>query len=164
MTFTQSWPVQRVTPTAKAAAATFARITQARRLELLAAVPLFDGLKKRQLANLARMTETARFQPGHEIVVEGTPGDFCCIIAEGTAQATKAGSSIARFGPGDLFGELAILDGGVRSATVRTLTEVVAIRVQRDAFCEVATADPRIALRILEVLASRLRTTTDQLA
>jgi CRP-like cAMP-binding protein len=127
------------------------------------AVPLFADLRKRQVGSIARITETARFQPGHEIVVEGTPGDFCCIIVEGTADVIKDGSRIARLGPGDLFGELAILDPGPRSATVRTITEVVAIRVQRDQFIEVATADPRVALRILEVLARRLRETTERL-
>jgi CRP/FNR family transcriptional regulator, cyclic AMP receptor protein len=163
MNYTRGWPIEPVSRSAKSAAATLARITLTKRQELLSTVPLFADLKKRELASIARITETARFQPGHEIVVEDTPGDFCCIIVEGLADVIKDGARIARLGPGDLFGELAILDPGSRSATVRTVTEVVAIRVQRDQFLEVATADPRVALRILEVLARRLRETTERL-
>jgi CRP-like cAMP-binding protein len=124
---------------------------------------LFAGLKKRELASIARITETARFPHSHEIVIEGSLGDFCCIIVEGAADVIKDGSRIARLGPGDLFGEMAILDPGPRSATVRTVTEVVAIRVQRDEFIKVATADPQVALGILEVLARSLRETTERL-
>jgi CRP-like cAMP-binding protein len=163
MTYTRGWPIEPVGRSAKTAASTLARISITKRQEFLSAVPLFDGLKKRELASIARITETARFPQSHEIVIEGSPGDFCCIIVEGAADVIKDGSRIARLGPGDLFGEMAILDPGPRSATVRTVTEVVAIRVQRDEFIKVATADPRVALRILEVLARRLRETTDQL-
>jgi CRP/FNR family cyclic AMP-dependent transcriptional regulator len=163
MNYTRGWPIEPVSRSARSAAATLGRITLAKRQEFLSKVPLFTDLKKRQLASIARITETARFQPGHEIVVEGTPGDFCCIIVEGEADVIKEGSRITRLGAGDLFGELAILDPGPRSATVRTVTEVVAIRVQRDEFVEVASADPRVALRILEVLARRLRETTERL-
>ena len=163
MTYTYGWPIEPVGRSAKNAAATMARITLSKRQELLSKVPLFADLKKRELATIARITETARFPHSHEIVVEGSPGDFCCIIVEGTADVIKDGSRIARLGPGDLFGEMAILDPGLRSATVRTVTEVVAIRVQRDEFIKVATADPRVALRVLEVLARRLRETTERL-
>jgi CRP-like cAMP-binding protein len=163
MTYTRGWPIEPVGRSAKTAASTLARITITKRQEFLSAVPLFAGLKKRELASIARVTETARFPHGHEIVVEGSPGDYCCIIVEGAADVIKEGSRIARLGPGDLFGEMAILDPGPRSATVRTVTEVVAIRVQRDEFIKVATADPRVALRILEVLARRLRETTERL-
>ncbi len=163
MTYTHGWPIEPVVPSARNAATTMARITLSKRQELLSTVPLFAGLKKRELANIARITETARFPRSHEIVVEGSPGDSCCILVEGAADVIKDGSRIARLGPGDLFGEMAILDPGPRSATVRTVTEVVAIRVQRDEFIKVATADPRVALRILEVLARRLRETTGRL-
>jgi len=81
----------------------------------------------------------------------------------GAADAIKEDSRIARLGPGDLFGEVAILDPGPRSTTVRPATEVVAIRVQRDEFIKVATADPQVALGILEVLARSLRETTERL-
>ncbi len=163
MSYTHGWPIEPVGRSAKSAAATLARITVAKRQELLSGVPLFSDLQKRELASIARITETARFQHGHEIVAEGTPGDFCCIIVEGTADVIKDGSRIAQLGPGDLFGEMAILDPALRSATVRTVTDVVAIRVQRDEFIKVVTADPRVALRILEVLARRLRETTERL-
>jgi CRP-like cAMP-binding protein len=83
MGYTRGWPIEPVGRSAKTAAATLARITITKRQELLSGVPLFAGLKKRELAGIARITETARFPHGHEIVVEGSPGDFCCIIVEG---------------------------------------------------------------------------------
>jgi CRP-like cAMP-binding protein len=80
---------------------------------------------------------------------------------EGSAEVFKGGTSIARIGPGDMFGELAIFDPGPRTATVRTLSEVIAIRIQQGPFARVVTADPRIALRIMKDLARRLRETTE---
>jgi CRP/FNR family transcriptional regulator len=98
------------------------------------------------------------------MITEGTPGDFFGIIVDGSAQVLKGGASIARIGAGDMFGELAIFDPGPRSATVRTLSEVVAIRIQQGPFDDVVTADPRIALRVMQGLARRLRETTDLIA
>jgi CRP-like cAMP-binding protein len=122
---------------------------------------MFADLKKTQIRSLARITETARFPANHEIITEGDKGDF--VIVEGTAEVTKGGALIARIGPGDMFGELAIFDPGPRSATVRTLSDVVAIRIRQEPFGKVVTADPRIALRVMKDLARRLRDTTEMI-
>lgn len=158
---TRGWPIQPVTQSARAARAAYARVSLARQEELLSKAPMFADLKKNQIRGLARITETARFPANHEMITEGHTGDFCGIMVEGTAEVLKGGASIARIGAGDMFGELAIFDPGPRSATVRTLSEVVAIRIQQGPFDEVVTADPRIALRVMQALARRLRETTD---
>jgi CRP/FNR family transcriptional regulator, cyclic AMP receptor protein len=161
MTYSRGWPIEPVAQTARAARAAYARVSLAKQEELLAKVPMFADLKKNQIRGLARITETARFPANHEMVTEGDSGDFFGIMVEGTAEVIKGGGSIARIGSGDMFGELAIFDPGPRSATVRTLSDVVAIRITRGPFDEVVTADPRIALRVMQALARRLRETTE---
>ena len=164
MTLSRGWPIEPVTQSARAARAAYARVSLARQEELLSKVSLFAGLKKNQIRGLARITETARFPANHEMITEGDTGDFCGIIVEGTAEVIKGGVSIARIGSGDMFGEMAIFEPGPRSATVRTLSDVVAIRIKQEPFDEVVTADPRIALRVMRSLAGRLRETTELLA
>jgi CRP/FNR family cyclic AMP-dependent transcriptional regulator len=161
MSYTHGWPVKSPAPTARSAKAAYARISLARRQELLSRVPMFETLKKRQLASIARTTETAGFGAGEVIVTVGDQGDFCGIIVDGTAEVTKRGKAIARLGPGDLFGELAVLDPAPRSATVQALTEVTAIRIRRDPLADVIAADAGVAMRILEALARRIRETTE---
>ncbi len=163
MSYPRSRPIEQPTPSARAAKASFARITLARRVEFLSGLPLFAGLPKRQVTSIARITETIRFAPGQEIVIEGARGDFCFMLVEGAAEVVREGALVARLGPGEVFGELALLDPGPRSATVRSMTEVVAIRIEREALEKVITTDPRIALRMLQVLARRLRVTTAEL-
>jgi len=163
MTFSRGWPIEPVAQSARAARAAYARVSLARQEELLAKVPMFADLKKTQIRGLARITETARFPANHEIISEGDAGDFFGIIVEGSAEVTKGGAGIARIGAGDMFGELAIFDPGPRTATIRTLSEVVAIRIQQGPFGKVVTADPRIALRIMKDLARRLRDTTEMI-
>jgi len=163
MTFTRGWPIEPVAQSARAARAAYARVSLAKQEELLARVRMFADLKKSQIRGLARITETARFPANHEIITEGSPGDFFGIIVEGSAQVLKGGAPISHLSGGDMFGELAIFDPGPRSATVRTLSEVVAIRIQQGPFDEVVTADPRIALRIMNDLARRLRETTEMI-
>lgn len=124
---------------------------------------MFAELKKGQVRSIARITETVRYPAGEEVVTEGSIGDFCAIIVEGSAEVTKGSASIAKLGSGELFGELALVDPGPRSATVRALNEMTAIKIDQDAFAKVVTEDPRIALRVLQVLARRVRETTERL-
>ncbi len=158
---TRGWPIEPVTQSARAARAAYARVSLAKQEELLSRVPIFAGLKKSQIRGLSRITESARFPANHEIMTEGTTGDFMGIIVDGSAQVLKGGAPISRLESGAMFGEMALFDPGPRSATVRTLSEVTAIRIQQGPFDEVVTADPRIALRIMKDLAHRLRDTTE---
>jgi CRP/FNR family transcriptional regulator len=163
MTYTRGWPMKRPPPSVRTAATASARLSLARRQELLSGLALFAELKNRELRSLARIADTARFPADHEIVVEGAPGDFCFLLVEGSAEVVKGGNAVISLGPGEIFGELAMLDPGPRSATVRTISEVLALRVQRDPFIHVVGEDPRIGLRLLAVMARRLRATTEQL-
>src|SRR5207247_4672333 len=83
--------------------------TTAQRAELLSRVPLFSGLSRRHLRKLAEACTDARYRPGTTIVVEGRPGDTFFVIVEGQAAVLRGVRRAARLGPGDFFGEIALL-------------------------------------------------------
>ena len=77
---------------------------------------------------------------------------------------TALADLIATLGPGEFFGEIALLDPGPRSATVTTTSEVLAVELSRKAFVDVAAGDPRLLLGMLEVLARRVREATEKVS
>ena len=87
-------------------------------LEQLATVPLFSTFSRRELTKVARAADEVKVSAGRAVVVEGKVGRECFIILSGDAIVSRDGTTIANFGPGDHFGELALLDGGPRTATV----------------------------------------------
>ena len=87
--------------------------------ELLSEVGLFSRCTKRERQTIARHAQAAELPAGVDLVREGEPGDALFVILEGEAVVTREGHEVGRVGPGSHFGELAILDGAPRSATVR---------------------------------------------
>jgi CRP/FNR family transcriptional regulator, cyclic AMP receptor protein len=130
-----------------------------RGVHLLAAVPLFSDLSSRHLKRIADLAEEVRFSAGDLIVQEGQPGGTFYVILEGEAKVTRKGRKLNALYPGDFFGEVSLLDGGPRTATVAAETPIVAIRLFRKEFAKLIAADPEIALKILAELASRIRRT-----
>ena len=126
---------------------------------LLEKVPLFNGLSKRHLRRIAGLADEARFPAGRVIVQTGSRGNAFYVIVEGTAKVLAGYSSrtLARLGPGDFFGELALLDGGPRTASVVAAEPLTAIRIQRAQFRKMLRSEPEVGLKILEELAGRLR-------
>ncbi len=133
------------------------------KMEMLAAVPLFAGLSKRQLQDVARGCMSRRWPADCCVVPEDTKAQVCYIIVEGTVDVRRHGRSIAKLGPGDFFGEIALFDPGPRSATVTTTSEMTSIELSRQSFLAVAGHNAAILLRMLEALAKRLRETTSKL-
>jgi CRP-like cAMP-binding protein len=130
-----------------------------RGVHLLAAVPLFSDLSSRHLKRIADLAEEVRFSAGDPIVQEGQPGGTFYVILEGEAKVTRKGRKLNELYPGDFFGEVSLLDGGPRTATVSAETPIVAIRLFRKEFAKLISADPEIALKIVAELASRIRRT-----
>jgi CRP/FNR family transcriptional regulator, cyclic AMP receptor protein len=164
VTFTADWPVRK--PGRKVdsrAGAQSAKLALAKRMESLAHVPLFAGLSKRQLQTLGRACSSHQWPAGALIVAEGSSDQFFYVIVEGAVDVERSGRTVAHLGRGDFFGEIALLDPGPRSATVRTATEVVAVGLTRRGFLDVATGDPQISLRMLAALARRIRETTEKI-
>jgi CRP-like cAMP-binding protein len=130
-------------------------------VDLLSRVPLFAGLSLDHLRRIAALTEEAEYHAGRVIVRRDDPGSALYVIVDGLAKVLKGRIVTARaeaeLGPGDFFGELALVDGGRRAATVVAVTSMRAIRIQRSAFWELLRAEPEIALKILEGMADRTR-------
>lgn len=126
---------------------------------LLADVPLFAGLSRRHLRHLAGLAEEVRFGAGRTVVQYGGRGNAFFVIVEGTAKVMAGYSTraFARLGPGDFFGELALLDGGPRTASVAAETPLVMIRIHRAEFRKMLKSEPEVAVKLLEELSRRLR-------
>jgi CRP/FNR family cyclic AMP-dependent transcriptional regulator len=130
-------------------------------IELLARVPLFAGLSRAHLGRLASLAEEADYNAGRVIVKRDDPGKAFYVIVEGTAKVVKGKIVTARreaeLGPGDFFGELALLDGEPRAATVVAATPLLTIRIERTAFRRLLREEPDLALKVLEGMARRTR-------
>ena len=128
-----------------------------RHAAVLAQVPLFAGLPKRHLKKLAERADEATFDPGAHIVALGDPGSAFFVLMAGEAKVVRRGRTLGRLQPGDFFGEISLLDGGPRTASVIAETPVVAVRIFKKTFDEVLAEEPGVASQILAVLARRLR-------
>ena len=134
------------------------RIAEERRL--LAEVPLFAELSSRQLRRLADLASTASFEEGHEIVREGASGSVFYVIAEGSAKVSRRnGRTIAKLGPGEFFGELSILTGTPRMASVTAMSPTVCVTLSARSLRTALAEEPKLALRVLENVAARLKAT-----
>jgi CRP-like cAMP-binding protein len=128
-----------------------------RDVDLLAQVPLFAGLSRRHLRQLAEHADIVAFAERETIVDAGQPGGTFYVIVEGAARVARGGKTLARLGPSDFFGEISLLDGGPRTASVIAETPVTAIRIFKRSFDKVVAQEPGVASKILLVVARRLR-------
>jgi CRP-like cAMP-binding protein len=125
--------------------------------QALAGVPLFEGLTKAQLRSVLEATVEVTFQAGQSIADEGMLAMDFYLILDGEAEVVTDGEHVASLGPGDHFGELAVIDGEPRSATVRATTRIRALRLVADDFQRLLRATPELAYRILVEAVRRLR-------
>jgi CRP-like cAMP-binding protein len=124
---------------------------------VLSGVPIFLGLSKRHLRRVAEISDEVSFRLGESIVQEGMLGETLYVLLQGEAKVSRGGRTIARLYPGDFFGEIGLLDGGPRIASVVAETPVVAVRVFRHAFLDLVQQEPLLSISILAELARRLR-------
>ncbi len=122
---------------------------------VLADVPLFSQLRKRQLRKLVQRARFSGFSPGETVVQMGEPGDAFHVILDGCAAVAGKGDSTC-LGVGDSFGELALIDGKGRSATVVATGELQTMNLPRGAFLDVLDR-PTVARPLLEELGARVR-------
>jgi CRP/FNR family cyclic AMP-dependent transcriptional regulator len=125
--------------------------------DVLSTVPLFAGLSRRHLRKLAERADEVEYRAGETIVDAGALGGAFYVILEGEGKVAKGGRTLARLGPGDFFGELALLDGGPRLASVTAATPMLTIRLFKRAFDRLVQEEPAVAARMLAELAARLR-------
>lgn len=125
-------------------------------LDRLAAVPLFSGLDKAELQAVAGLGTDVSVEEGREVVREGDPAAEAFLVMSGTATARRDGEEIATFGPGDFFGEMALLVHGHRTATVVTTSPVVLRAFHKTEFDNLLDSAPDVAVKILRTTAVRL--------
>jgi len=131
----------------------------------LARVTLFSGLNGRQLRKLARQVKEREFRPGVTIVEEGTmSGVGFFILADGEVAVSVEGLEVTRLGPGDHFGELALLGEDVRTASVTAVTRVRCLVIAFWDFRRFAKENPDVSWKLLQHLASLLTGERDRRA
>jgi CRP/FNR family transcriptional regulator, cyclic AMP receptor protein len=124
---------------------------------MIARVPLFAGLERRDLERVADSFKERNYDAGDTIAEEGSGGAGFFVIAEGNAKVTVQGQERATLGPGDYFGEIALLDEGARTATVKAETPMKTYAMTFWEFRPIVETDARIAWKLVQALAHRLR-------
>jgi CRP-like cAMP-binding protein len=125
--------------------------------DVLAYVPLFRELNKRQLKHLAGLMDVADFMADAAIVREGTKGNAFYVVLKGQAVVTMGENFLTRLVPGDHFGEIAAIDGGERSASVTSETPVQLAVMTRMDLQKALRDDPELALALMVALAQMVR-------
>jgi CRP/FNR family cyclic AMP-dependent transcriptional regulator len=132
------------------------RVAQ-REVEMLRSVPMFAGCSRGELRQIASLGTPVPVAAGRRLTVEGQPGREFFLVLEGWARCEVGGRHAATFGPGDFFGELSLLDGGPRSATVVADTDMEVLVLDAREFASLLQASPSILRKVLATLAERLR-------
>ncbi len=128
----------------------------------LAQVPIFSECTKRELTIIGRAAKEVSHREATVIAREGERGVGLFLILEGQCKVSIGGKTKAKLGPGDFFGEVALLDGGPRTATVTALTPVRLVGITGWVFRGLLMEHPSIALKTLEAVAGRLRAVTKE--
>lgn len=125
-------------------------------LEHLRQVPMFSACTKRDLQLIGRYAENITVPAGKVLVAEGRPGDEFFVIAFGKATVTRDGREVNVLGPGDYFGELALLDRAPRNATITATTEMELVLLGRREFNGLLAEVPTLSQKLMVGMARRL--------
>lgn len=139
-------------------------ITNDRKLRLLAAVPLFAECTGKELELLGRLTEVVEVAEGTVLIQEGRRGQEFFVVEEGAAVVERDGAEVEVIRPGGFFGELALIDGRPRNATVRAQTRLRVLLLGQREFTGLLSSSPMLARQILAELVRRLRVVEDRQA
>jgi CRP-like cAMP-binding protein len=126
-------------------------------MEALRNVPLFSELTDDDLERLARQMKERRFTAGSTVTSEGAGGAGFFVIIEGSARVSVSDEERAQLGPGDHFGEIALIDEGMRSATITADTDLLCYGMTAWEFRPFVEEHPEVAWVMLQTLARRLR-------
>ena len=121
------------------------------------ATKLFQGLPEGELKKIERQMKIVQHPAGHEIVVQGDGGVGFMVITDGTVTVTTVQGKKRKLGPGDSFGEMALLDHAGRSATVKADTPVSLATIPEWSFKPFLAEHPEVAFRLMQVMSLRIR-------
>jgi CRP/FNR family transcriptional regulator, cyclic AMP receptor protein len=121
-------------------------------------VPLFAGLDRKELEMLSHLLKEHRYKPGTTIVQDGSAGHGLYVIKEGNVAVKRAGRTIAKLGPGEFFGEIAVLDDGPRTADVVAETDTVCLTLISWEVRPLLMENASITFKMLMELVRRQRT------
>jgi CRP/FNR family cyclic AMP-dependent transcriptional regulator len=127
------------------------------RIDELRSVPVFSGCTDRELQHVARVTESVGLPARSVLTREGRTGRECFVLVDGEVQVTIKGEEVARLGPGEIVGEMAIVSGEPRSATVVATTPVRALVMTPLAFASILDHCPTVVRRTMRTVVQRLR-------
>lgn len=134
------------------------------RIERLAGVELFRGFSKSELRQIDKRAKEVEVKAGRVLAKEGEPGREFMLIVEGKARVERGGKVIAHLRDGDLFGELSLIDGEPRNATVVADTPMVLLVVTKQAFGELMRSAPTLQRKVLIGVIARLREANKRLS
>lgn len=123
---------------------------------ILADVPLFAGLSRRHVHRISGLATTKWFPRGATLVKTGAPAESFFVILNGRARV-RAGSRRLTIGSGEFFGEMSLIDGDPRSATVTAETDCLVMMLPRRRFLKLVESEPKVALAIMTTLSRRVR-------
>jgi CRP/FNR family transcriptional regulator, cyclic AMP receptor protein len=127
------------------------------KVELMRSVPLFGGLTEHELERVASLADIVDLPKDRVIMTQGQLGWEMFVLVTGSARVERDGQSLGERGPGEVLGEIALLDGGPRTATVTLSQPSRLLVLARREFGELMDEFPEIRLRILETVVHRLR-------
>jgi CRP-like cAMP-binding protein len=136
-------------------------------IELLHKAPLFSGLGPSELASVAALAQRKHYDKGDIVVQQSDPSGDLFLIVSGHLKVVSAGAdgrdtALGIMGPGEVIGEVPLLDGGPRSATVQALEPCELLIVRREPFMRLLETSPKITIELVRVLATRLRRLTER--
>ena len=129
----------------------------AEKVEMLKQVPLFSQMTPQQLEEIAKQAEVVNVRASSMFAKYGMPGKQFGLILSGEVHAMKMGKVIREMGEGDFFGEISLIDGGPRTATDMTKTDVSLLVVNKESFDRLLEAAPELQRKMINVLCGYLR-------
>jgi CRP/FNR family transcriptional regulator, cyclic AMP receptor protein len=126
-----------------------------RKLELLRGVPLFADLDAQSLDAVGVLAREVEMPEGHILMLQGEPGDAFYVIVDGTVRVERAGGTVRSMSAGGFLGEIALLEGGARTATATCVTDCRLLGIQRHEFERLMASFPHIERRIRQTTARR---------
>jgi CRP-like cAMP-binding protein len=135
-------------------------LTTVEKVLFLKSIDLFRALPSEELAQIAEIAEEQEFVAGDPVFAEGEMGDALYLVITGAVRVHKGEKQLALLNVRDVVGEMAVLDGEPRSASVSVVEDAALLKIGRDDFRDILSERPEIAMGVMKVLSRRLRETS----